>query len=137
MSNEQQYPYWPWTVTEDGLQPANGQSEWNVWYGHPRCERPTESEAFLIENRHRIEVMAEWVDTEASYEFEERAILRVGGHFYYVTTSGCSCPSPTEVWNCAASAPSLDELEPLLTQPDAHDAMVFADARAVLAKEAA
>ncbi len=68
------------------------------WIGHPRCESPGEDEQFLIEHREMIELVAQIEDKDASYSYDEWAVIQVSDDYYLLSTSGCSCPSPSETW---------------------------------------
>ena len=81
------------------------------WIAHPNREgESTDETATIIANRDRIEVVAEWADPTLEWEFFEIAVIRLDGNYYALTTSGCSCPSPTEVWSIDYGPATLDEM---------------------------
>lgn len=57
---------------------------------------PTQRE--IIDNWESVETIAESCDPWADYSFDDYALLRLGDVYYITNASGCSCPSPSEVW---------------------------------------
>lgn len=72
----------------------------------------------LVENRDRIEVWGEIQDAEASYSYDDWALIRLDGDWYLLNTSGCSCPSPDETWGIAHGPCTLDEIETAVKDGD-------------------
>jgi len=69
------------------------------WVGDPATREPSADERLLIDNRDHILVWGYAQDEDAGYEFDEMALVSLFGMFYLVQTSGCSCPSPGEMWH--------------------------------------
>jgi hypothetical protein len=90
-------------VTEPVTYPRKPRAldDYGEWIAHPRCNHPKAAERLLIENRDDIEVLAEIVDSDSSYSYDEMALVRLAstGALYLLHTSGCSCPSPQETWS--------------------------------------
>lgn len=88
------------------------------WIAHPRCESKGEVEKFLIEHREDIEVIARIVDNNASYDYDDWALICVPlkgrprrESFYLLNTSGCSCPSPSETWGVVVGPTNLGVIQ--------------------------
>ncbi len=69
----------------------------------------------IIDGRARIVVLGGWEDPEvsypeASYSYNDTALVRLDGDYYALTTSGGSCPSPSETWSIEYGPATLDEL---------------------------
>lgn len=78
------------------------------WAGHPSCETPGPAEQYIIENRDHIVILGDWVENEP-YSYDEWLLVSVRGLFYVLTTSGCSCPSPSETWYAVTTGhPSVE-----------------------------
>lgn len=84
------------------------------WVGHPSCEDAGDGERLLIANRSEIEKIAEIQDENASYSYDDFALIRFRGDFYLLQTSGCSCPSRSETWGIDIGPATLDEIEAFL-----------------------
>lgn len=64
---------------------------------------------FLVENRDKIEVIY-GESNSRQYEFDDRVLIRIEEKYYLLTTAGCSCPIPSDVW-CIEYGPStLDDM---------------------------
>lgn len=61
----------------------------------------------LVARRLDIEILGGVVDEEASYDYDELALIRLDGEFYLLNTSGCSCPSADETWGVPLGPTSL------------------------------
>ena len=83
--------------------------DYREWIAHPDINRPAEKEQTLIDRRDEIEVFGEISDDEASYSYDNWALIRLDGKFYLLQTSGCSCPSPSETWGIAIGPVTLAE----------------------------
>lgn len=55
-------------------------------------------EKVLCDNRDEIFVLGTINDDEASYSFDDWALIMLKKKYYLLATSGCSCPSPAETW---------------------------------------
>lgn len=80
------------------------------WVGHPDCQEGSDDCRRLIANRDRIEVISSWEEPNLEYEYHEEAIVRLDLAYYALTTTGCSCPSPTETWCIDYGPATLDEM---------------------------
>lgn len=89
--------------------PYKIEGEYN-WIAHERCENASTREQNLIARRDEIEVFGEISDDEASYSYDDWALIRLDGQFYLLQTSGCSCPSPSETWGIAVGPATLAEV---------------------------
>lgn len=83
------------------------------WMAHPGCEGAQEMERLLIERRADVWCYGTVEDAEASYSYEDYALVSLDDVFYLLRTSGCSCPSPTETWGVIHYG-TLDEIEKYL-----------------------
>jgi hypothetical protein len=88
------------------------------WIAHPRCEHPGEVEKFLIEHREDVEIIAQISDDDASYSYDDYAVIRVlitgrsaRESFYLLNTSGCSCPDSRETWSVLRGPTNLGVIE--------------------------
>lgn len=54
-------------------------------------------------------------DAEANYSYDDWALVELDGQFYWLHTSGCSCPSPTETWGVFYGPVSLSEARQLMS----------------------
>ncbi len=68
------------------------------WVGHESCGGGGEREELLIRRRDDIYLVAYVEDPEADYSYDDRAVVKLDKDYYIVSTSGCSCPSPSETW---------------------------------------
>ena len=91
------------------ITPYKVEGDYN-WIASERCENAREVEQHLIENKDKIEVFGEISDDEASYSYDDWALIRLDGKFYLLQTSGCSCPSPSETWGVAVGPVTLAEV---------------------------
>lgn len=85
------------------------------WVAHPDCTKPSEEENKLIGNRGNILVIGEVADANASWSYDDWAIILFDKKYYLLNTSGCSCPSPTETWGIVFGPSSLRDLEEHIT----------------------
>ena len=81
------------------------------WVGHPDCYQASPVEKLIIDNRDRVELLGTIEDAEASYSYDDFALIRLDADYYLLNTSGCSCPSPSETWNVEIGPATLDEIE--------------------------
>ena len=80
------------------------------WVASPNGEDLSEEELKLVARRPDIIVYGYVNDAEASYSFDDYALISLDGWFYLLHTSGCSCPSPCERWGIAKGPCTLDEI---------------------------
>lgn len=82
------------------------------WIAHPDAlyNKSSGQEQFLVEFRNKINVLAEIQDHQASYEYDEMAVIELNDEFYLLRTSGCSCPSPTETWSIQVGPTTLPKV---------------------------
>jgi hypothetical protein len=72
------------------------------WIGDPDGG-VDDSDADNILKLHRDDLVV-WGgadDPEASYSYDETALVSYDTEFFVVQTGGCSCPSPSETWQTA------------------------------------
>jgi hypothetical protein len=69
----------------------------------------------LIKNRDKIFVIGEISDDEASYSYDDWALIKYKGKFYLLATSGCSCPSPRETWDIEKGPATLKQIRKHIT----------------------
>ncbi len=86
------------------------ENEWSEWIANPRCESQGELERALIARREDVEVIAEIEDKDASYDYDDWALVLLDGAYYLLNTSGCSCPSPSETWQVMKGPATLSEI---------------------------
>lgn len=55
-------------------------------------------EKILCDNRDKILLIGTIDDDEASYSYDDWALIKLKNKYYLLATSGCSCPSPSETW---------------------------------------
>ena len=77
--------------------------EVNYRYNYNQRTSLEGDDAFLIENGERAITVAESEDPCASYSYDDFALILLDKKYYVVETSGCSCPSPGETWECLFS----------------------------------
>lgn len=80
------------------------------WVGSPRCENPGDSERFIIENRFKLTIIGGVEDKDADYSYDDWALVRLGEKFWLLSTSGCSCPSPSETWRVEIGPATLNQV---------------------------
>jgi hypothetical protein len=83
---------------------------YDEWIAHPQGSGGDNDR--LIERRAEVLVHAEHDESE-SYEYEEYAIVSLGDEWFFLETSGCSCPSPSETWQIIASGTKQELAEKL------------------------
>jgi hypothetical protein len=101
--SERTYPY---KITAD---------DWWNWIAAPEGGDGDERSKLLIANRHDLEVVGEVVDSEASYSYDDWALVRLKGKYYLLSTSGCSCPSPSETWGVQHGPMTLSQIRKEIT----------------------
>lgn len=75
---------------------------------YPSCRTSWEGlDAELMELREEAVVLAE-VDVGEDYEYDIRTLVATGSTWWVVTTSGCSCPSPSETWGVEERAAGVE-----------------------------
>lgn len=82
-------------------------STYGEWIANPKCSSHDPAEQNLIGHRGDILVYAEISDDEASYSYDDFALIRLGKDWYLLNTTGCSCPDPSETWNIQIGPASL------------------------------
>jgi len=84
---------------------------WREWIASPDLQ-PNEStpEWALVQRRGELRIHAEIADDEASYSFDDFALVSLDDKFYLLNTTGCSCPSPSEQWGIEIGPASLLEI---------------------------
>lgn len=95
------------------LDPAKKEydQEWG-WVAHENGlnSRSTEVERELVTNRYKLEIIGGITDKEASYDYDDWALCRLGRRYFLLSTSGCSCPSPSETWRIEKGPATLAEI---------------------------
>jgi len=95
--------------------------EWN-WVAHPealqnsgsygaRDDAGNETEQMLVKRRYDLEIVGGVQDKEASYSYDEWALCKLDGQYYLLSTSGCSCPSPSETWRLEIGPATLAQID--------------------------
>ena len=84
------------------------------WVGHPNCDTKRPLEELLIARRADIELLGTIEDKDASYSYDDFALVRLDADYYLLNTTGCSCPSPSETWHVEIGPATLDEIEAFL-----------------------
>lgn len=90
------------------------------WVGHPDGgggygKGTPDASLDLIGHRGDIEIFGGIVDPDASYSYDDWALVRLRDQFYMLSTSGCSCPSPSETWHVEIGPATLDEIRKHVT----------------------
>lgn len=80
------------------------------WVGHHDGGDDSFEAQHLIKNRYDIEILGGIEDKDASYSYDEWALCKLDGAFYLLSTSGCSCPSPSETWRVEIGPSTLSEI---------------------------
>lgn len=83
--------------------------EWDqpfYWVAHPES-----GEDELSKRRYDMEIIGGIVDAEASYSYDDWALVELDKNFYLFSTSGCSCPSPSETCRLEIGPATLDQIE--------------------------
>lgn len=81
------------------------------WVAHKNIGASSGSaEEFLIQHRYEIEIIGGIQDNTASYSYDDWALCELKGKYYMLSTSGCSCPSPTETWRIEKGPATLTEI---------------------------
>lgn len=62
-------------------------------------ETLTDFERWMYDRRSEVDVITTGERDDLSYEYDDIAILHLDGRLGWATTSGCSCPSPSETWD--------------------------------------
>jgi hypothetical protein len=77
-----------------------GDDYWTDWIASNRygvADRGP-AEKTLCDNRDEVFVCGMVDDDDASYSYDDWALVRLGSDYYMLSTQGCSCPSPAETW---------------------------------------
>lgn len=89
------------------------------WIANPRCQLRNEpSEAKLIARRSDILVLGEIRDAEASYSYDDWALIKLDSDYYLLSTVGCSCPDPSETWSVQMGPTTLQDIRERLVNGD-------------------
>lgn len=91
------------------------ESRWEYsasWPGHPDCERPSTAEQEIIAARAagKLRLIGMIEDDNASWSYDDFALVRVEESYYLLNSSGCSCPSPSETWNVEIGPAALADI---------------------------
>ena len=83
-----------------------------TWVGHPEAgyENDQTPEGELTRRRYEINILGGIEDSEASYDYDDWALCELDGKYYLLSTSGCSCPSPSETWGLQHGPATLAEI---------------------------
>lgn len=92
------------------LDPKNDYGEF-YWVAHPNASPSNEHECLLVKERYRIEILGGVLDDEACYEYDEWALCELDGKYYLLSTSGCSCPSPSETWRIEIGPATIAQIK--------------------------
>lgn len=87
--------------------PANNEYGDFWWVAHPNGGKNDP----LVKRRNEIEIIGGVQDADASYSYDDYALCELDGKFYLFSTSGCSCPSPSETWQVDIGPATLDEIK--------------------------
>lgn len=90
------------------------------WVADPAGVDGDRERALLARQRGDIEILGGVVDEEASYEFDEWALIRLRGDYYLLRSSGCSCPSPSEVWGIECGPTTIAKIREKIEGGDYH-----------------
>lgn len=90
------------------------------WPGHPQCEHAPDGsiERDMINNNTELEVIGGVEDPNASYSYDDFALVRFRGELYLLESSGCSCPSPSETWRVVHGPATKEELVAVIKAGD-------------------
>lgn len=83
------------------------------WVGDPLSGDYTFSE-----KRKDMIIIGGITDDEASYSYDDWAIVYLDGAFYLFSTSGCSCPSPSETWRVECGPSTIREIREKISRGD-------------------
>lgn len=89
------------------------------FYGGRGYDELSADEKYFVDNAARAKHIAESDDPASCYSFDDNALYELDGSFYWFNTSGCSCPSPDEVWDLVMKG-TREEIAAKLT-PDLAD----------------
>jgi hypothetical protein len=81
------------------------------WVGSPAAENMSEEMKVLSDRRFEIEIHGGVSDESLSYAYDEMALCELDGQFYLLSTSGCSCPSPSETWDIDIGPTTLEKIK--------------------------
>lgn len=81
------------------------------WIAHQEGGNGDEASKELIANRYELNIIGSIEDKEASYSYDDWALIELKGKFYMLATSGCSCPSPSETWRIEKGPATLAEIK--------------------------
>jgi hypothetical protein len=86
------------TIKLDPVKDDYSQDWWWVAHEHGIDSYSDDEMVKLVKNRYQLEIIGGVCDDEASYSYDDWALVKLGRSYYLVSTSGCSCPSPSETW---------------------------------------
>ena len=75
------------------------------WVAHPA------SNLDLEDRRKDMIVLGGITDDDASYSYDYWALVLLDGRYYSFSTSGCSCPSPSETCRIEIGRSTLDGIQ--------------------------
>lgn len=102
------------------------------WIANARGNEYEENRV-LINRRNELVIFGEVNDAEANYSYDDYALVRLDADYYLLSTSGCSCPDPSETWGIACGPSTLAQIRehlnaatygPTLRQREEFDAMI-------------
>ena len=88
-----------------------------AWIASQVNDRNDEDQKYLVENRSRIRFLGGIEDEDASYSFDDTAVVELDGVYYLVQAAGCSCPSHEETWGVEGKG-SIAEIRAIITAGD-------------------
>jgi hypothetical protein len=103
---------------KNGDKLTEGYGDFAYWAGNGACESPGPDEKYVIDNRDKFKFLGGITDDQASYSYDDWALLKHKGKFWLLATSGCSCPSPSETWRVEAKEVTLTQLRKKLESGD-------------------
>lgn len=80
------------------------------WVAHKRGGSDNTIDKILISRRLELDIIGGVTDDEASYNYDDWALCKLDNDYYLLSTSGCSCPSPTETWRTEKGPATLLEI---------------------------
>lgn len=93
------------------------------WVGHEdalggyykRDSPPSDIMNTLVKRRYDIDIIGGVEDKEASYSYDDWALCKLDNDYYLLSTSGCSCPSPSETWSIEIGPATLNAIRDHVT----------------------
>jgi hypothetical protein len=64
----------------------------------------------VVARRYELDIIGGISDNDASYSYDDWALAKLDGKYYLFSTSGCSCPSPTETWRIEIGPATLAQV---------------------------